>query len=341
MYPLIILGAGASCDCIDLPQHLQGPNRTNLPQFKPPLLKDLFNANRFEAFLKARPDAAFLASAADGEEDLEAYLTKVQFEHALTNKNRYRQLISLRYYLCDLFTSITENYFRPKNYFRKIITNIDDKGGNACFVNFNYDLLFETNIPSIRHSDNIDSYIENKIKVIKIHGACNWYYEISSIQGETPNTVVYDLFLQYAENFVKYADESRPDKKIIVRPANTQWNYTDIIDYKKCYYLPALAIPVTSKANFVCPNSHIKELEKIITNIDRVLIIGWRGNDNYLIKLLTDKITKNIPVTIVSMNSSTEVMKKLQINPSLTLNPLAISFTDFIKNKELDKFLNA
>ena len=50
----------------------------------------------------------------------------------------------------------------------------------ACFVNFNYDLLLEKNIFNIEKMDDIDDYINGRMKVIKIHGASNWFKPIGT-----------------------------------------------------------------------------------------------------------------------------------------------------------------
>jgi hypothetical protein len=343
MYPLIILGAGASFDYFDREQHLNGPIReTDLLLYRPPLLKNLFDPNRFSPFLNKYSDAAALAADADGVEDFEAYLTRVQDHLAPNNNDRYKQLIALRYYLCELFNQITQKYYRPKNYYRKIITNIKDYGGKACFVNFNYDLLLETNLPNIRSSEYIDSYIADKIKVIKIHGAYNWFYETKSFQGEKPDSSALDIFYMYAKNFVEFGNSGRQDIPIVIDNTNTnlKWDYKRAVEHQKGadFYLPALAVPVTTKADYICPDNHIKELETALENIDRVLIIGWKANDKPLVNLLKTRIKKPTPVTVVSMTSSTEVIEKLETNTYLTFNPLQKGFTDFVKSGELDKF---
>ncbi|MGO9208104.1 MAG: hypothetical protein ACLQBX_18330 [Candidatus Limnocylindrales bacterium] len=41
--------------------------------------------------------------------------------------------------------------------------------------------------------------------------------------------------------------------------------------------LPAIAIPLRNKAEFVCPPDHVARLDALLPSVDRVLTIGWRG----------------------------------------------------------------
>jgi hypothetical protein len=50
-------------------------------------------------------------------------------------------------------------------------------------------------------------------------------------------------------------------------------------------WLPALAIPVLTKAAFECPDSHIELLREVAHETDKVLIVGWRGSETHFLDL--------------------------------------------------------
>ena len=338
MYPIIILGAGASYDCIDREKHLQGPYRDdNLNVYRPPLLNQLFDPNRFHSFIKDYPEVGSLASDAIGVADFEKYLTDIEEVKALKNRERYGQLIALRFYLRKLFTSISDNYYRPVNYYRKLLNIIDDAGEVSCFVNFNYDLLLEKNINKIITSLDIDDYIAGNKKVIKIHGACNWFYQM---EDDFSLKTAYKHFSFFAENFVKFIREERPDKKISIINEDISWNGTIVKGDRRSHYLPALAVPATTKANYVCPDSHIDELKRILVATDRILIIGWQANDSYLVSLITKIIEKPVKVTIVTRTSSQRIQDKLSGNSNLSFKPLGMDFSTFMRSEELMIFFS-
>lgn len=344
-YPLIILGAGASFDFIEINSfHPIGFQDTDLLKYRPPLVKEIFDTKRFYEYLKSYPEASRLAADFNGISDFEGYLTKVQNEFAPSNKDRYRQLISLRLYLRDLFWTISDKYFKEVNNYGKLINMINDRGGNACFVNFNYDLLLEKSIPEAGFNIDINSYVAGPIKIFKIHGACNWFYEADFIEGHRGNPTAYKHFMSFADNLIKdYLDKDRDDKKPMIIDRGTEFRFEADNTSNRVgtsYYLPALAIPITTKANYVCPDEHITYLEDALKNIDRILIIGWRGNDEYLISLLKDKIKNPMPVTIVSKTSSTLVKDKIYMNKNLTIKILDIGFSQFINGEQVENFFS-
>jgi len=64
--------------------------------------------------------------------------------------------------------------------------------------------------------------------------------------------------------------------------------------------VPAIAIPVEQKAYFECPARHLSELEKLLPDVDRLLLIGWRATEDHFLSLLTKHIRGPLRGLVVS-----------------------------------------
>jgi hypothetical protein len=50
--------------------------------------------------------------------------------------------------------------------------------------------------------------------------------------------------------------------------------------------IPALALPLRSKARFVCPQEHLDVLNALLPQVDRILAIGWKAGEPHFLNLL-------------------------------------------------------
>ena len=291
-YPLIILGAGASFDCVPEIRH------ASKERFRPPLTKNLFD-KQFEDIINKYSEVKDLASSIlaslRGGDNFEKILSDIK-EKSQKNPDRLKQLVDFEMYLQELFKQISNEFGNQtgSNY-GALIQEINDGFKRACIVNFNYDLLLEEALKE-KITEDLNSYIDSTIKIIKIHGSCDWVYSI------------YDLF----------NDIKDPRKFLLENPLFTEQRRKEKTqricrkkDYvvsngagKKFLYCPAIAIPLYGKDGFVCPKSHIDALEGALAQVDRILIIGWAANDQCLIDLIKDKIKRPIGITTVAGNES-------------------------------------
>jgi hypothetical protein len=350
--PLIILGAGASHDFLKISrqndQHI-------LNQWKPPLTNGIFDAELFSGIIGKYEDVKQLASAVsnltDGTNpfDFEEYLTNLESSYP---ENNYKKIMALRFYLAELFGKISYYFYRHISNHNHLIYEIQNRGLKACFVNYNYDTLLEKNIPSIISGNNIDSYIQGDIKVIKIHGAHNWRHspKITPTKDD-----VYDFFISDAKKLYEEYKEYDVDPSTI---KNFDFNSEDfsLNIYREnkengfpggnwLYYLPAIAIPIGTKGNHVCPKTHIEILIEEIKQVDRILVIGWRAQDEYLLKLLKENLNGTIKITIVSGNEAHAQETALKFKDIQQIRAADINasksegYTNFMVNREYEEFL--
>ncbi len=328
-YPLIILGAGASYDF------------TSKDGVKKAPLTDTLTEEPLTGYLKKYPDAGHLLSDIHAKSknsvdtSFESILNKILINSGQQN-HRTNQFIDLSFYLQDLFQHISEGpeYYHPRNNHSVLFSNIQDAGGRACIVSFNYDSLFERSIINNIQFKSLDSYITHPIKLIKPHGSHDWVY-IASKENirflDTPESSRDFLRAnpQYINQIRSAKNPSRPYHKEEVRDKNY-------------YNLPALALPITKKQGFICPSNHVDVLQSEINHIDRILIIGWKAADQELIDLLTPmlKEKKHLPIYIVVGDKDGEKVGKVfsNINDKLKIEVTNLGFSSFVGSESANKF---
>lgn len=340
-YPLIILGAGAS---FDSQPNTDFHDSGTLDDWHPPLTDNLFDTKRFYEILKKyEPQvsnlATYVINKLKGRKlSFEDILADLRSNKTSVNPDIIQQLVALRFYLADLFVAVSKNYYRTVNNYQTLIQIINGAGRKACIVTFNYDLLLEQAFFTKPPTD-VSEYINHDIKIIKLHGACNWYFR-RRINGWEPKTS-YEFALLGAGYILEGSDAKYP---IVIKNIESSKNLASENGgdpMTKFTYLPALALPLHSK-NYVCPEEHVDVLKSAVDGIDRVIIIGWKAGDTFLTQLLIDRLKdKKIPMAIVCGKKSKEIL--LDNLGVLVENIKLINqdgFSSFLNNGECENFLN-
>lgn len=355
-YPLVILGAGASHDFLKIERHEQN-DQNSLRTWKPPLTNNIFDVSRFSQIIGKYEDVKALASTIinitdnDAPFDFEKYLSEQEVEFA---EKSYPQIIALRFYLAELFSKVSYHFYRHTNNHRHLIDQIEKRVGKALVVNFNYDTLFEKNIKEINGSTSVDSYIAGSLKVIKIHGAHNWRY---TPQIEVGKKDVYDYFVSSGQKLfdeykkheiysstigdIKYSERDR-DFDLNIYREHKESSFPGGAFH---YYLPAIAIPIASKGDYVCPDNHIKVMREELKQVDRVLVIGWRAQDSFILNELKGYLPNNVRLTIVSSNEASGQAIALNFKDisQIGFDNIQVSphngYTEFMINRGYERFL--
>lgn len=351
-YPLIILGAGASYDYLEK-DGLPFDFLSRFKQYRAPLVNSLFDETRFSDITGRHPDVISLASEAlntmsRADADFEGFLTKLKNELAVSNKQIYSQLVSLIFYLSDLFHVISNEYYFRTNHYKDLLQKIDHYcNSEACFVNFNYDLLLERALEEHPRASfswkSIDSYISNQVQVIKIHGACNWRYNPRVISSKNEFASAESYFINNAEITINKGGEAEifPFCKELSENSYSPEFNEGLNNWT--ISLPALALPLKEKGNYICPDSHIKSLEQALSSVDRVIIIGWSAGDSFLIELLNKALSdRKLPIAVVGGKSTKDKVLP-RLGESLAKKVEFIGqdgFSDFMRSGKCEEFLS-
>lgn len=345
---LIIIGAGASYDFSS--SYIE----------KIPLTKSIFSEENYE-YLQHFPGAHYYIDLINADTDLEAFFQK-QWDSVTKSYNIHalRKIINTQYFLHYLFYKKSYlNKSAIRNHYKALVAFLDDychsKIQKAAIVSFNYDTLLEDaiiknyNIPL----NTVDSYIENtsNLLLFKPHGSANW---IRKVKGTENKTSPKDLDIRYMSQFyynnninLHEIKESLEDEVLFL---NDFYEYTE--DGRKKYpykyrYYPEILLPYKDKDDFIMPNSHANQLKNVLSSIDEILIIGWKGSEKKFNELLKQKIgNRDIKVTFFNADD-TKVIDNLTTSiPNAKFSHGAMvhednrfsGFTDFVSLIQKNQF---
>jgi hypothetical protein len=301
---MVIFGAGASYD--SYPSCPPGDARFG--DDRPPLAIHLFEerepfAKIVREFPDCRPIIAELRHR-DPNEGVERVLERIQAENA-NDPVGQREMTAVRYYLQSIIWECEERWelrhSGVTNYSRLLRQiRIHDKANETvCFVTFNYDRMLEKALPALGGNiQAMNDYINSsRYKVFKIHGSVNWRRVISN----TPFELRPLSDSSVAREVIRNADYILGQKWITEDyEIATQLTEQKLKTGKQQFALfPALAIPVESKQDFELPPDHLDQLNKIIPEITKLLVIGWRATDAPFLELLAKNARLGLRVDVV------------------------------------------
>lgn len=306
---MVIFGAGASYDSsLDFPPP---PPSTDVfttsgtppaPEdrrdaWRPPLTNGLFldTSGRFGNIVETYPRLhgilTFLRRPQNGsvEQQLELYL-----DQASADPERARQLLSVRYYLHDLFRMVSAEWLKLTNGVTNYATLIDQirylntTGEPVCLVSFNYDLLLDHALQSFDYKQQSPEKHFNAhptFKLFKPHGSVDWARlaePLPSYTGDpnarfTPQLLIEAFFHDFTMSSTFVRANATDPNQMFAHPRPI---------------LPAIAIPVQTKSEdfFEWPRSHRTYLEELLPHVTKILIIGWRGKEAHFLSLLGETL---------------------------------------------------
>ncbi|MBW8825493.1 MAG: hypothetical protein JF603_03950 [Acidobacteria bacterium] len=287
---LVILGAGASHDSVSPgvvgKQHMSFAHR-------PPLAdhlcspQPLIYGEALDRFPSCRPIIDRLRRANSGrslEEELDEIAAEADEVPAL-----HRQLLGFRYYVRDVIIGCAGGWLHSANgmtNYVSLVRTIEHwrapRDERVLFITFNYDLLLERALVDVvgAQFNHIDKYIGREdYFVVKPHGSVNWVRRMLN-----PDIVRNDRGRGMAPDVVNWAAEAQWSDSIDVadeEPLNRGGFENLTID------APALTVPLRRKARFECPDAHLHLLGELLPEVDRALIIGWRGLEEHFTENLS------------------------------------------------------
>lgn len=237
-----------------------------------------------------------MASQILQSKDIEIYFQR-QWDKIETTYNPIllNKLISVQYYLHHLFQKFSDGLdFRRNNYmgfFQGLVDSLIQKGDEekALIVSFNYDTILEQSLSKALHYTyhNLDDYINidnHKFALLKPHGSCNW--------GRSYTDEFLNSLQIHKNGSVVSISQALYKRQISLGKINSclsnKSKLVDASDLK--YYFPQLLIPFKSKDSFIMPESHTMFLEKFLDQIDKIIILGWKGAEEKFKSLLKKQL---------------------------------------------------
>ena len=163
----------------------------------------------------------------------------------------------------------------------------------TLLVTFNYDTLLDRALDDLGVPlTTIEQYVSSdRFKLIKVHGSVNWVRKVT-LNRLASGVSVFDQVIDRAA-----------DLPLIGRH-ELVGGFCAADSLGGSPVLPALAIPVQTKQEYECPAEHLQELRKLLPRVDKLLVIGWRANEQTFLKLLAASLQSDLRGMVVSGNET-------------------------------------
>ena len=336
---LIILGAGAS--------HNYSFSKDII---NPPLAKDLFD-DQYKSLKAQHPGVESLSPQLFQAKDIEQYF-QIQWDKIIATHNPVllNKIVDVQFYLHALFEKVSSNIDIGRNNYVSFFQTLNDYliqlGDNqkALIVSFNYDTILEQSLARALYSpfNSLDDYIDvnnRRMLVFKPHGSWNW---VKFFKPEFIDSLNLEKNRSYIMNKLAF------ERKITL--ATIQRNLEDeplILPsaYSK-YYFPHLLIPYKKKDEFVMPKTHSILLEQLIRQVNKIIVIGWKGTEekfkNLLKRTLSNKKVSVIYATLKDKSIENELKEVLPSASFSEFDPSGDSKNTFTElNEYLQEFPNS
>lgn len=312
---LVIIGAGASFDCMPGVYSDRRPSALGLPDHpfafvRPPLTKALTMEQPFYNTLVSKYPACrpvvdylrreLLSPSGEPATTLEEALGR--YEQS-PDPDVKRHIMATRFYLRDLLwgstaymqsSALTGGVTNYTGLVRLLRHATAGTNTHLCFVSFNFDLLLEDACRSHWGFDPFDmaSYLHPQdVSILKPHGSVQWCW---------PTDLKFNGGRDYAnQQTIQQASQLTIDTTAFeiekVMPFDPAYQGT----YGPCT-VPALALPIANKDSFAWPDEHATRIQGFKGKINRLMTIGWRAAEPHFRTLLESVMMPGFKLLVVA-----------------------------------------
>jgi hypothetical protein len=322
----VIFGAGASYDSVPS----LWPHRGIRDDYRPPLANELFGDR--DHFSKAIDQLQTIQPIIPrlrhiGDKSVEAVLMQIQAE-ARRNPERSRQLMAVRYYIQNVLSVCQQGWQLNAHGVTNYKTLLDDilqwrePDEAVCLITFNYDTILDEALVSFGQPlDDLGDYISGRagFRLFKLHGSVNWVRVL-----ETPRPLLNEDLTPWgvARRNIDRATEVKFTTTFV------KMNQVPPGMLNNLATVPAIAIPVEQKAFFECPDQHLLELERLLPETDRLLLVGWRGMEKHFLTMLGKHVKKADACLIVAKDEKEGREVASRVGPALPGVPIRWEFSN-------------
>lgn len=316
----VIFGAGASYDSDRQisPRYGEDPTRSPDAFLRPPLATNLFDRNEVTGpILDTLPVLQSAATRLSGLQGVgvEDELGRLQDE-AATDPVRAQQLVAARLYLRASLRQISESWsgrchgLTSYSWLNDVLHGVRQQtGDDLCYVTFNYDRLLDEAVERLYgvRFGSVGDYVDAVpgVEVHKLHGSLDWVWprpDMGDWASGNPDVQARSLLLAGAVN--RSADEGetfvveRADHRSEFRRRRRSTGLVAPMGWI-VPHVPALAIPVRKKYSLVLPEVLVERMKRRLEATTRLIVIGWRAQEDHVLGLLRDHLRANRATLVV------------------------------------------
>jgi hypothetical protein len=274
-----------------------------------PLLQTISSATgRFSTTqLRASPKYSrlFHGFVIAAQKNVETVLREIQVE-AEAYPERHRQLMAVRYYLHTMLWRLGVEWKKQTSGVTNYKSLLDEiafcnkSNDLVCLVTFNYDTLLDDALAELGlKRERMDDYISRHpvYRLFKLHGSVNW---ARIVKGG----------IEYASDnarAVGYQHIELADRLLITDEFVISQSYPVGLISRANYSIalvPAIAVPVEQKAYFECPVDHLRQLEQVLPETNRLMLIGWRATEDHFLQVLRNRLPRNVSLLVVGKDQA-------------------------------------
>lgn len=306
---LVIFGAGASFDSV--PKRDWNIEQRQSP-FLPPLAQQLFEPRDpfrqvIDDYSACVPMIGRLRNLVGRGDYVEEFLER-EVERSGQDRRTLSQLTALRYYIRQIIEDCSKKWLelsrRVTNY-AILLDTIErwrsEKGEAVALVTFNYDTLLDDACwRSLQWSIiRIHDYLpeQSQYRLFKLHGSVDWLRRIRFPRGSFGP----DALIEFA-HLIGFQDQYGMKNEV---PQDVP-------------SLPAIAIPTQTKSGFECPPDHVEALLRMLPEVTRILVVGWRGQEQHFLNRC-ETITPAARGLVVSENREAAADTALRLGDRLKI----------------------
>lgn len=323
---MFIIGAGASANCVAGLEKIAF-ERDHL---RPPLGNGLFK-NSFKPFYQKYEGVKLSLFDLQKENvNVEEFLeNEWQEVERFGNDLVMNRHINIQFYIQEVLSAvskrITTEYFEG-NLFAKLADHLQkiharDKSRRFGFVSFNQDTILEDFLSRYFHRPimAMDDYVDvnqSPFCIFKPHGSWNWGWSfrdrISNRQQQVYATAptLYKLYFETLgdlHSMVDWTGWGRESSLDTHRKGRLTVNKNGISSFSHQeigQFYPAILLPYRDKDEFTMPSEHFERLETYLNNVETLIIIGWKGNENMFNRIIHAQAHRIKKIVVVDPNPS-------------------------------------
>ena len=201
------------------------------------------------------------------------------------------------------------------------------RGEEITYITFNYDTLIEDAFEAVYSvlfdRTDLRSYTERPRRLSKLHGSIGWILRTPEYDGD-------EALLYQGKDIIGLGE--RMPEHLVIAPDTTAGMSRTCTGF---YYIPAIAVPLGRKSDFVCPDDQRHAAAEALSTATRLLVVGWAGNDRHLYEQLwlpAGGLRSDARVTVVSKGRGHMTVDKMRENGITTDDVVVhdLGFTDFL-----------